>query len=206
MYQTSKGEFIAVDEIALGSGGEGNVYEIKSPEIYLNHVAKIYHPRERTKIREEKLKYMIAYPPEISDSLTIIFPVELIYKDGDFVGFIMLKARGEYDLSVLTTLSLSKKLPEEWQKRYQRNEAENIKNYLLICYNLAHTLAEFDRNKNYILVDFKPENIKVNLAGQISIIDLDSIEIVEEGKVLFAADKLSKEYSPPEVKTLNPEP
>ena len=64
-------------------------------------------------------------------------------------------------------------------------------------------LQQLHQTGKYVLVDIKPENIKISLNGYISIIDLDSLEIVDGNKLLFPAQKLSAEYCPTEVKHLD---
>ena len=55
-----KGELRLDDKRSLGSGGAGTVYSVTGESRY---VVKIYHPNE-TRDNEEKIKSMIAAPPQ----------------------------------------------------------------------------------------------------------------------------------------------
>ncbi len=198
MLYLSNQEKIQVQTTPLGTGGEGTVFAIEKPTQYHGYVAKIYHETERKPQREAKIKYLIENPLTFYDKLSFIFPEEIIYQDGEFVGYLMPKARGEYDLTVLSSLTLSNKLTDDWVAQYRRDKPENLRNYQKIAHHLALAFAEFYQQEEYIFTDLKPENIKVNLQGKISVIDLDSLQIQGNGKVFFPAEKISQEYSPPE--------
>ena len=53
-----------------------------------------------------------------------------------------------------------------------------------------------------MLVDLKPENIDATGAGKVSIMDTDSIQISENGKILYPATAFTPEYFAPEGKEL----
>ncbi len=76
----------------LGEGGEGTVYEISGrPEL----IAKIYHAFQRTSERENKLRAMVANPPEDDTRrlspphISIAWPVDVLYEQKQFVGYVM---------------------------------------------------------------------------------------------------------------------
>ncbi len=198
MYHLSTQEKIQLQAAPLGTGGEGTVFAVEKPSHYQGYVAKIYHQTERKPERALKINYLISNPLLLKDKLSFIFPEYLLYEDGEFVGYLMPKARGEYDLTVLTSLTVSNKLSDDWVAQYRRDKPENLRNYQKIAHHLALAFAEFYQQEEYIFTDLKPENIKVNLQGKISVIDLDSLQIQHQGKVLFPAEKISQEYSPPE--------
>ena len=194
---------ITIQDTPLGQGGQGNVYEIISPNHLKDHVVKIYHPKERSQKRELKINYMIQNPPVLKDNLALIWPEDTLYCNQEFVGFIMPKALGEVDLTSLSVLSESKKLDEFWKSRFSRNTEQGMIHRADICKNIAEAVSKLHQTNQYVLVDIKPENIKVGVNGQVSLIDLDSIEIIHQNELLFSADKLSTEYSPAEIQTLN---
>ena len=202
LKDTQNEEVVLFDK-PIGRGGEGNVYEIKSPEKYQDFVLKLYHEKERTKIRELKIIYLLANRPDIKDNLSVIWPEELVYSEDKFVGFLMPKVKNAIDLTSLCTLNLPYKLDEQWHYLYDRNKPLSLNKRLEICQRLANTINQIHKSGKYVLVDLKPENIKVTVTGQISIIDIDSIEVIPYQKVIFPADKTSPEYSPPERKELN---
>ncbi len=194
---------IRIETEALGRGGEGNVYAVSYPAQWKGHVVKIYHPQERKALREAKLNYMIEHPPKIADGHSVIWPSSIVYREGKFMGYLMPQAPGLYDLTVLSSLKISSRIPHEWQEKYTRSQVSGLTNRLKICYNLAYAVNILHQTERYVLVDMKPENIKLSLNGQISLLDIDSVEITDHQQLLFSAEKLTAEYSPPEMQDLN---
>ena len=202
-YYNSQQVEILIEETPLGQGGQGNVYEIISPIYLKDHVVKIYHLKERSPKRELKINYMIQNPPDLEANLSLIWPEDTLFCDGEFVGFIMPKALGEADLTSLSVLSESKKLDEYWKSHFSRNTEQGMLHRAKVCQRIAEAVGKLHNTGQYVLVDIKPENIKVSLNGQVSLIDLDSIEIIHQNELLFAADKLSTEYSPSEIQVID---
>lgn len=196
-------QVIRIESEPLGRGGEGNVYAVSAPTQWKDCVVKIYHSQERKQEREEKLQYMIDHPPKVADGYSVIWPLALVYREGMFMGYLMKKSLGLYDLTVLSSLRLSPKLSQDWQEKYTRSTPSGVINRLKICYNLAYAVNILHRSEKYVLVDMKPENIRISLNGQVSLIDIDSIEIIEHNALLYPAEKLTAEYSPAEMQHLN---
>lgn len=198
LYTTQQS--ISLQEQPIGSGAEGNVYEIKAPQEYRGLVVKVYHLHEQIKDRESKIKRLInsgksgVVPPEV------IFPQECVYNaEGDFVGFIMPKVEAPYHLTSLCSLSLNPSLPQKWHNKYYRDDY-NLYFRLLICKNLAKLVANIHQTKQYIFADLKPENIKVNWNGDVFILDVDSIQITTARQgLLYPAEKITPEYAPQEI-------
>ncbi|MDX2305694.1 MAG: hypothetical protein NW226_23005 [Microscillaceae bacterium] len=197
------GKEIFLQDTPLGRGGEGEVFEVVQPYSFRDYVVKVYHSQERTPNREAKIRYMIGHPPELQDELSIIWPQVVVYQEGVFVGFMMRRARGEHDLTILSSLKLSARLSSDWNRKFSRETEEGLNNRIKLCHNIAVVLQQLHQTGKYVLVDIKPENIKISLNGYISIIDLDSLEIIDRQNLLFSAQKLSAEYCPTEVKHLN---
>lgn len=200
---TRKKEKINLLDQPLGQGGEGNVYEVISPQAYLGYVAKIYHKGERNPVREAKIQYLIENRPPLKDSRSVIWPEEMLYENGEFVGFLMLKAQSAFDLTALCAINLPAKLGVDWRRKFSRSTKYGLHNRLQVCFNIAKAIEQIHKTNKYVLIDSKPENIKVDLFGNISIIDIDSVEIINENQVVFPAEKASPEYSPAERKTFN---
>ena len=203
----SKGQKIELNPKALGSGGEGSVHNILGSSEYHNHVAKIYHEKERTLNRYKKINYLIDHRPDLKDGYSVIFPEEPIFAgsvdSSNFVGFIMKKAKGEVDLTSLCTLKPSMKLDANWHHKFDRVSSFGMHNRARLCYNIAAAFSQIHRTKHFVFVDIKPENIRITSDGQVSIIDLDSVQVVEDGKLLFSAEKHTGEYSPGEMGQLD---
>ncbi|MCU0447594.1 MAG: WG repeat-containing protein [Microscillaceae bacterium] len=200
---TAHHELLKIAEEPLGEGGEGKVYPILSPDKYQDYVVKIYHPRERTPEREAKLQYMLANRPPILNDFSVVWVADLVYQNGEFVGFLMLQAVSSVDLTYLTGLQISNKLSRDWADKYSRETVQGFRNRAKLCYNIASAVWQIHQSGKYVLVDLKPENLKIQLNGQVSLIDTDSIQIIENEQVIFPARKLSPEYSPAEIKQLS---
>lgn len=203
----SKSQKIELTTKALGSGGEGSVHNILNNKEYHNHVAKIYHEKERSINRFEKINYLIAQRPDLKDEYSVIFPEEPLFTGSvapeNFVGFIMKKAIGDVDLTSLCTLKPSMKLDAQWHHKFDRASSMGMYNRARLCYNIAAAFSQIHRSKNFVFVDIKPENIRITSDGQVSIIDLDSVQVVDNGQLLFAAEKHTGEYSPGEMNQLD---
>ncbi len=203
-------EFVYLEDIQLapqpiGQGAEGSVFELTAPAHLRGYVAKIYHQAQRKPERAKKISFMMAHPPALSDALAVIWPEKLLTKDGKFVGFLMKKARGLFDLTVLSSLHTAQKIGKDWEKTFNRSSQEGLAMRAKICFNLANAIKELHESRQYVITDIKPENIKVNIQGLVSLIDMDSIEIIdtETETVRFSAEKCSPEYAPPELKNLD---
>ena len=200
MLTLSNRSQIQLSDKPLGQGGEGDVYEIKSPSRYTNHVAKKY--KNPTSERERKLKYLIKNPPQTEENghTFLIWPRDLLYENGKFVGFIMPKATG-IELELLCSddfLNYPEYQGSVWEK-FAFSQPNSLIKRLKIARNICAAVAAVHAKNNYVLVDLKPQNIKITDKGLICIIDLDSIQVTEKGKVLFASKVATPEYSPPEV-------
>ncbi|WP_299458289.1 WG repeat-containing protein [uncultured Microscilla sp.] len=187
----------------LGSGAEGNVYEVVAPAAFKNYVAKVYHRHEQHKHRVSKIKHLITARANSNISSAVILPKECLYnEEGDFVGFLMPRVNAPYHLTSLCSLSLPHNAPEAWHNKYAR-VPYNLYFRLLICKNLAEVVASLHQTSQYVFADLKPENIKVNLNGDVFIIDVDSIQVTQDQALLFATEKITPEYAPQEVKHIH---
>jgi hypothetical protein len=63
---------------------------------------------------------------------------------------------------------------------------------------MAAALFQIHENGHYTIVDLKPQNILVRSDGYISIIDVDSFQVHERNRILFHAQVMTPEYTPPE--------
>ncbi len=67
-----------------------------------------------------------------------------------------------------------------------------------MCFNLSAALSQIHSYGSYVLVDIKPDNIMIRPDGLISIIDMDSTEVIANGRLIFPAQVATPEYTPPE--------
>ncbi|OJJ20267.1 hypothetical protein BKI52_17525 [marine bacterium AO1-C] len=195
---------VLLDAQPLGQGGEGVVYKVKNHHLKGNYVAKIYHPQEQTPQRETKVKYLIDHKPEFSLSNSVIFPEEPLYnEDQKFIGFLMKQTVNQVDITSLCSLKPSAKLDKTWHYKYHRYSKLGTHSRIRVCYNIARAFHQLHQTRQFVFVDIKPENIKLTYEGEVSLIDVDSVQIAEAKDLKFAAQKVTHEYSPAEINQLN---
>lgn len=199
------GTKIQLANSSFAKGGEGELFEIISPNTYCDKVAKIFSPNKRDKERETKLEYLLKNAPPSTGNTnhnSIIWVTDLIFDNGSFVGFLMPVAKGE-KLEMLCHTKHPRQLGPEW-KKFDFASSGAMELRLKICFNIAVALYQIHNLKCYVLVDMKPENIMIQSNGLISIIDTDSVAVIKNNNVLFHAPVATPEYSPPEHYTTIP--
>jgi hypothetical protein len=207
-YHLSDGTQITIDTNFLGEGGEGGVYEITSPQKFKSSVAKILLTRNRVIEKRYKVDYMIKYPPAETKDQTghsfLIWPEHILFENNQFVGFLMPKAEG-VTLEELSSTELgfysyprhNEKLGQEWQ-RFDRNNSDSLVLRLKLCSNIAKAIHTLHASGHYVIGDLKPQNIMVLPNGLVSILDLDSCQIADQGSVRFESKMNTPEFNPPE--------
>ena len=172
----------------IASGGEGHVYDTDQP----GTVAKIYI--ENSSERTKKLKVMVKHPPAIASVengyVSLAWPTDLLEReDGECVGFLMPKIKDGKSLLNVYNHRLRKRLLPNCNWQYLHVMAKN----------LAFILRSL-HDKNYVVGDLKPDNIFVNGAGRISIIDVDSFQILNpDTQRIYRCSFASEEFTPPEM-------
>ncbi len=209
LVYTKNREQIVIADSAMSSGGEGEVREIiTAPSRFANSCAKIYYQKRRTKQLEEKINYMTKNPPAkvVGNGFMIGWPIASLYDSSlRFLGFVMpLAPKGSKQLVNLTSLKISKKLESEWHIKYDRTLGKkSLIARLKLINNIAIPVHLLHATGRYVLKDFKPQNILVTHTGQVTIVDMDSVQITEHGKLLFPASVATDGYMPPEFYTDN---
>jgi serine/threonine protein kinase len=202
-YKLEKsGIWVTLSAKPFAGGGEGNLYKITKPKELRKYVAKLYHSHKLTPVREEKINYLAAYPPVQSDENTgahnsVIWVKDTLYDNGKFVGFIMPYTEGE-KLEILCTPKIPKKLRREWARFDFKKSNKALDMRLKLSFNICAAIHQVHSIERYVLVDMKPDNIVIQTNGLVSIVDTDSVEVVEAGKSLFDAPVATPEYTPPE--------
>lgn len=208
---TASFEKIEISDTPLGKGGQGAVHNIITSTYRADYCIKIYI-READKMRE-KIEYMVAHPPLNirDDSFRICWPVALAYNTRkEFIGYMMPLAFPKgHDLTILSVyrskpLSQLKRFKDdvEWHGKYELDSPAGIVNRVKMLCNIAIALHSIHATGRYVLVDLKPENIDATGTGNVSIMDADSIQISENGKILYPATAFTPEYFAPEGKSL----
>ena len=196
--QLKNGTTLTIEDDAFANGGEGELFHILQPATFKDQVVKLFRTEKRTADRERKIDFLIKNPPrslEQSGHHPVIWPTQAIYQEGDFAGFTMPLAQGQ-KLELLCHAILPKALGPEW-KKFDIKTPGSLDLRLKLCFNIAVAICQIHSLKN-VLVDMKPDNIMIQPNGLISVIDVDSVEVVNNGKVLFPAPVNTLEYTPPE--------
>ncbi|MCH2044581.1 MAG: hypothetical protein MK212_10730 [Saprospiraceae bacterium] len=192
---------IELEAKPFASGGEGVLYRIKAPAKFRHSVAKLYLPPKRTKKKEQKLKYLLKNPPHESvkdfKQNAVVWVQDLIYQGKKFIGLILPFVHGK-KLEVLCTTKLPKQLSKGWQ-RFSLANLKSMEFRLRVCFNLAAAIYQIHASQSYVLVDLKPDNVMIGRNGLVSIVDTDSVEVLDEyGQVLYKAPVATPEYTPVE--------
>jgi len=206
VYTTAKIP-VQLEDKPVASGGEGTVFRVKSAGVYTNTCVKIYHTPKRTPARRKKVEFMILNKPQVTSSQNFIicWPIESIYDQNQrFIGFLMpLAFSGSEQLYELTRPAIAKRLQTGWGK-FDRSTSTGIEKRLKVCVNIAIAIHSIHQSGKYALVDYKPQNILISSQGKISITDVDSFQIAENGVVLYHSEVSTPEYAPPECTKINP--
>jgi len=193
---------------SLGRGGEGEVYRVIAPAKYIGYCVKLYNKNKITTEKIQKLEYLLNHSP-ITDSKghhSVIWIKSLIYLKEKknqkyiFAGLMMPIAEGysvEYLCASKFPFQRIKSTETTQYQKFDRTHADNLKSRLVVCYNIALAVAQLHQSGLYVHADIKPENIIFNAKGKVSIIDFDSVQVTENGKVLFPALAQTPEYIPP---------
>jgi len=199
---------IELDSQPLGSGGEGKVYKILKPKKYARKVAKIFDAKRITPEREQKLQYLVKNRPAGKNAQSLIWPEEIIEENGKFVGFVMPAAKGKLLEHFCDDADTFLQYPEfQNHREYEAlafKEPNSMTKRLEIACNICSAIESVHACRNYVLVDLKPTNIMIEATGEVYVIDIDSVQITDKGKVLFPSVVATPEYSPPESHTMQP--
>ena len=189
---------IFIEKQPFASGGEGNIYRIITSK-YRNAVVKLYHPEKRTKAKEGKVKYLVQNPPDaqnVNGHNSVVWATGIIYDEKGFAGLMMPYAEGD-KLVILTSSKIPKRFRSKWN-RFSFGNPQSSKLRMGICFNIAAAVYQIHNTNKYVLVDLKPDNIIIQPNGLISIVDVDSMEVIEDDKVLYPALVTTPEFAPPE--------
>jgi DNA-binding helix-hairpin-helix protein with protein kinase domain len=168
----------------IGSGAEGEVYEIQAKS---DLVAKVYHeppPPEKA----EKLVVLSRLGNERLFNLSA-WPVSTLRDapDGEVVGFVMKKISQAEEVHALhSPKSRLQKFPEA--------------SWAFLIYaaaNIARAVAAIHEH-GLVIGDVNPKNILVTSKATIYLLDVDSFQVSAEGKT-YRCEGGFLEYTPPEL-------
>lgn len=158
-YTGANGSTYITDDQPLGKGGEGEAYRIYgNPDLVL----KLFRPNCRTEERHQKLLAMIQLSSN-SDALRqqTTWPVDVVYDNGSFVGYVMPFLSGVKSLIVI----------------YSDNDTYSLSEMIMIAKNLCAAVYSVHQ-VGQVIGDFNPNNICVDPnTGLVTLIDTDSYHI-----------------------------
>lgn len=199
-YHTPKGTIVELEDTAFDGGGEAKVYKVKSPLYPTLLCAKIYTDTDPSALHSKmlKIKHMIDHNPyqnaPVAVKESVAWPVEILLNQQNvFAGFLMPLIEN----SVSAVNILNRSLSQEFFQ-LDITDAKSYNNYLKITYCIAKAVAQLQSYGDYVIVDFKLDNIRLKRKGDIVLVDIDSIQITNKGKVLFHGPVGSDEYRAPE--------
>jgi len=192
------GKNYIADDSPLMSGAEGEVYQvIDNPGLLI----KMFFPNNRTLFRENKITYLTQHKPDEALLSKAAWPLEVIYLDNKFVGFLMKRIIGNnLEILCLETFNTAK-YPQF--ASFERTKVESIDKRILICFNIADLVAGIHLLKDYTIVDLKPENFLFDANGNVYLLDIDSFQVYNpENNAIYKGLVNTLEYTPPEYYSL----
>lgn len=195
--QTKLNEAIRLSDTPFAKGGEGVLYDVILPANLSHLCAKIYHADKRDKEKEDKINYLLNHDPNDSyEKDALVWVKELLYDGGQLIGFLMPKIKG-ISLEVFCSSQIPKRFQSDWGHLSLSNPAAFTKR-MEIATRLCLAIHQLHESQQYLLIDIKPENILINEDLDVYLVDLDSVEVLKEGKTVFDAPVSTPEYTPPE--------
>lgn len=194
---------IMLADTPFASGAEGDLFDIVSPTEFMHAVVKVYKPAKQTPERQQKITYLVNHPPAglVQQGIhnSVCWMTHIAYEQNQFVGFVMPKVTGvSLELLCQNRLKHPALNNPVWQ-RFSLTTAEGLQLRLKLCFNIAVALQHIHAQGCYTLVDMKPDNIIVQANGLVSLIDIDSIAVIDtENNSIYPAVVITPEYAPPE--------
>jgi len=206
---SSNFELLETPDKELGKGGQARVFKIQTRG-YEDYCLKKFIREEDARKNYDRIAYMIQNPPQNfmgSSSFRICWPTAFAYDmQKNFIGYIMplafpdsrdLKILEVYNAKPISQQAKYKKYPD-WFDKYELDTDKGLKNRIKMLCNWAIAIYSLHETHKYVIVDLKPENVMATASGKISIVDTDSFQISENGKLLFPGAAYTPAYFPPE--------
>lgn len=162
-YKGLSGKSYRTHNAPFAGGGEGDIYDVVGAPSY---VAKVYKPDKRTTERERKLSVMVSNKPSVMEQYA--WPLDVLYENGQFIGYIMPKINGKEKLRNIYV--------------YDKRKGKPWSLFIAIAKNLSaavHNVHEIHQ----VVGDLNPENILVNPNdGMVTLVDTDSYHISDSSR------------------------
>ena len=180
-YIGTTGKMYKTIEPALGKGGEGSVYKIANMPDY---VLKVFLDSKRSETRHKKLLAMLSTPLSAEAMKQITWPIDVVYDDGSFAGYVMPAIKNNEDLNVM------------YSDKYTCSLADKI----TIAKNLCAAINSV-HEAGQVCGDLNPKNISVDpQCAIVTLVDTDSYHITEADKSrVYRCEVGLPEYLPREI-------
>lgn len=185
-YRGASGTIYVVDTNPIAKGGEGTIHAVENAD---DIVAKVYKKEKRTRRRQEKLSLMVQYQLTELQRRQVTWPLDVIYDDSEFAGYIMPRLYSAEDFTMVCSADIS---------------TINLEDRLFIAYNIC-AAVDTVHSFGQVCGDLNPQNICVNLdaanseAGlMVTLVDTDSYHIVN-GRMMYRCEVGQTNYLPPEL-------
>lgn len=208
---TANFELLETPDKELGKGGQARVFNIQTKG-YEDYCLKKFIREDDARKNYDRIAYMIQNPPKNimgSNSFRICWPTAFAYDmQKNFIGYIMplafpnsrdLKILEVYNAKPISQQAKYKKYPD-WFDKYELDSNVGLKNRMKMLCNWSIAIYSLHETHRYVIVDLKPENVMATSSGKISIVDTDSFQISENGKILYPGAAYTPAYFPPEGK------
>lgn len=195
---------LRVEPDAFASGGAGDVHRARDP------IGNAWCVKIWTKARasdKEKVAFLcgerFSAVREAAGWGLLSWPYDtLVDGSGEIRGFVMpIASADSVDFSHLTALNWPGSSAGALEAKLQRHTSEGMRRRLLVGCNLA-AAVKAAHEAGCVLVDLKPQNILVGTGGQVTMVDLDSVQVRDRG-TLYPGPLGSPEYMPPESYRMN---
>lgn len=199
----SNGETLTLNNSAiLGKGAEGIVYHIKKPAKYAKaYCIKLYRSETKAESMESKIIYMSKNKPATNSFVNLCWPEQAVYYCNKFKGYLMpLAFENSRNLLEIKPLNFKDRpqLPQVFKDKFDLQSERGIVGRLKLCTNLAATFYMLHQTQKYIVVDMKPDNVLITADAKVSVVDCDSFQVSDNGKLLYESNVFTPEYTPPE--------
>lgn len=186
-YTGMSGKIYTLAPQCFAKGGEGEIFAVIGMD---NYVAKIYYEKCRTDARKEKIMTMIKKPPAENVINQFTWPVDILYGEKKFYGYIMPRLKNTNKLNEI--YSYPKPAGKPWTL------------YIAVAKNLAAAIHGVHMS-GHICGDLNPNNICVNPnTGIVTLVDTDSYHVYDENTgCVYRCEVAMEAYIPNEIQNVD---
>jgi DNA-binding helix-hairpin-helix protein with protein kinase domain len=190
--QTAGGQIITLGK-RLGDGGEAKVFEVLGQP---TRAAKVYiSPNQQ---RSRKLEAMVSRrPKDPTASLkhcSMAWPQDIVFDQGKTVGFLMQR------IDFATSTPLFRLYNPYDRRKYLPNFTWR---YLLRTARNLASVVDALHAESYIIGDINESNFLVSNSALVSVVDCDSMQVVDKNGIVHLCLVGKAEYTAPELQGLS---